>query len=70
MNQKNNSIDDPAFIMQVIRDKEYWIKIGEIIECKLYGFSERYSATFLKGNEVVQIPGWLATIIKELHDQI
>jgi hypothetical protein len=59
MNQRDNLI---------LKDQEFWLQVGEIIKCKLYGFSERYSATFLKDNEVIQIPGWLATIIKELYD--
>ena len=60
--------DDSVFMAQILKDKEYWIEIGKIIDCKLYGFTERHSATFMRDNEVIQIPGWLANIIKELHD--
>jgi len=54
---------------QIFKDRKYWTEIGEIIKCELCGFTERYSGSFIHDNSVIQIPGWLAIVIKELHDK-
>ncbi len=54
---------------EIENDLQYWIKIGQIIDCQLHGFTDRNTGVFKYQSEVFQIPGWLAEKILTLKSE-
>lgn len=62
-------------IKKIQKDREYWCRVGEILDLTLNGFTDRYSASFFKiengvvvGNE--NITSLVAEKLIELQDSV
>lgn len=58
---------------RAIEDMEWWRKVAEAMDCKLYGYSYRHSASIYHPHpayfELIDIPGWFGEKILDLKKQ-